>query len=94
MIDQKITMAQAEEILEEWKRSRIEAELQMAGRPRSEINENEEKLKQSLFVKFGFDVEEVFEAFEFYGLKDTIHEEDRKMYKKVYGLGTSPSPTK
>lgn len=93
MIDEKISMAQAEEILEEWKRSRIEAEHRLAGRPRAELKENEEILKQELFVKFGFDIEEIFEAFEFYGLKDTIHDEDRKKYKKLYGH-SSPSPNK
>ena len=85
-IDQKITMVQAEEMLEEWKRSRIEAEIKLAGKPKHELKENEEKLKEALFVKFGFDIDDIFEAFEFYGLKDEIHDEDRKIYKKMYHM--------
>ena len=73
-IEEKVAGVQAEEMLETWKFLKMRAE-------NGEIEDN--KVNDELFVQFGIDVADIFEAFKFYGLKLTITDADRKMFKEA-----------
>jgi hypothetical protein len=79
-IQEKITMIKAEEMLVEWKKINMEAEVRFANK--AKVLEHTETMKEELFVKFGEDVDDIFEAFQFYKLNVDITDDDRIRYKK------------
>ena len=81
-IEERISLVKAEEILEEWKKIQLEAELEL-GEDKEALLENQEGLKEKLFVQFGEDVDDIFLAFKHYGLNHYLSEEDRKKYTRL-----------
>ncbi|CDW72291.1 UNKNOWN [Stylonychia lemnae] len=78
-IEERISQLQAEEIMESYKRQLVEAEAKF-GNNQKVYEEQIEKIKDNLFVQFGEDVLDIFEAFNHYGLDTEITSDDRKKY--------------
>lgn len=81
-IEERITLVKAEDMLESWKKLCMRAEIEYAGNKESILLE-ESKLKEQLFVEFGIDIEDIFEAFKFYDLNPNLNEGDRKVYREI-----------
>ena len=78
-IEERVSMVRAEEILEFYKREVIRGELEF-GSDEFGKQENMEFIKEKIFVDFGEDIQDVFLAFNHYGLNHQITDEDRKIY--------------
>ena len=73
-VAERVTRIKAEEYLGVWKRMKIAAN---CFEPDDSASEAVRRLKDELFVKVGEDVQDVFEAFDYYQLDTTITEQDK-----------------
>lgn len=80
-----MTRIKAEEYLEAWKKLKVQAGI-------NETYDNEESnsevirnLKDKLFVQYGEDVDDIFEAFKYYGLETTVTEAERQSFSIQWG---------
>lgn len=81
-IEERVSLAKAEEILEFYKRECIRAEIEYAGDEAAQ-KEYVEQVKDHIFIDFNEDVQDAFLAFQHYGLNPNITEEDRKVYREI-----------
>ena len=79
-------------LLEQWKQAllRLEQEVLASNGDSSSrqtlFRERQEKLKDELYVESGYDVATIWDAWEAYGLKTEITQEDRVRYNEIYHL--------
>lgn len=91
-IEQRVSLVQAEEILEFYKRECIRAEMDFAN---DEFGKEEyiEYVKERIFIDYGEDIQDVFIAFNHYGMNTNITDNDREKYlpiiKSTPGLNDS-----
>jgi hypothetical protein len=81
-IEERVSQAEAEKMLDAWKRYNVRAEghVHTEETTSAHLLSDENKIKDKLFIEFGEDVEDIFAAFKHYGLNAEITEEDRKHY--------------
>jgi hypothetical protein len=74
-IEERVTQVKAEEYLAYWKKLKIENNV--SDEEEQQESEKVHTMKGQLFIKFGEDASDIFEAFAHYGLSTSVSDEDR-----------------
>jgi hypothetical protein len=79
-IEERVSQFRAEEMLETYKKLKIQRRASVASTINEPLISNESDVYDQLFVLFGEDIQDIKKAFKYYGLDETITKEDEERF--------------